>query len=1136
MSGNRFQPLGNDDIDMIDLTLDANDDVQMPEAAPPTQPGVDDHWLEPGDFFYDLKTILEVMCRPRRLPAVDGLDWKESYWKFDDHSARTGQEVAGYALPVDEEGPLVVPSLPDRESLFLFLLQYRSPIEEADAVYFYVDNRPPGHADMRWFRSFASWMKERCRWTGPYQEKTTALYFQVTEDTGLQQTHYVWAGVFFLEALTFLFPQVNFALIDTDCVPLSLFEVGELACLVASQNLQGVKPEDCRTEFNVEVRSDLVDPPPAVILVSEFRAEINAGLVIVTRSSSRGWGDGVSIEPLLQKFHAVRKQVLDTSRPDDSADRSMTLRTGLAGSPLGGVSVQHPFEFPMIWALLGEFAGSTVWPLPNGPWPRSAHPRLLTDDAKTRRPSFLSWARPPFEQAVLPSLSLLQSKITTAVVPGDGVFNSRFLPKGFMRPAIVHAYGNIKSRVSSALRTLAAEGMVPMLVSFLGTDQLPPAWQASRGWDIAPGARLFSRRPHGIIKENTRTRYCLSALWIREDHPFGRSANLAWEQKDFSVDFEVHSTNIDVGALPSLAPRTAARVLGSNQAAWTSALNDRDGAALRSFRRLVQKELLADLGWAEELRSLATSRLYCTGLGGQHAPFQCSSDFQLECSRDTLTYGGSMVGQDQWDQKKTHFGVTPASHEYASFLMFGVKDAVMVWQHLLPKEQYGYLGNPILLRQRMRDVVSEAAPIPAHRHAPHPTFKRGIEFLLLFLRPDSVRVMLRRCYAIPPELQVKGYFPVPRSAQLDIFGFSAGSYNGLAVDLLIHEGKFPLTGLTRVGAIACHPSMLPHSREDTLTRSYHLVHVSEDSLCDWWPSAEVLKAMQTKGIRVSYLEGKHADSPWLGRANHSYGHLLEAPIPDGIQHLTDLEKICPESIPEEFFHSTLLRVLTWCTVKVDPALANLLQSLDVCTQDPGGDLVGTACTVDSALVTEELIFARLLEGVSVVFDKAAIDDATPVLRKFLRPLSLPLLVYVLNYYLPQVVASDDWSDEKLGRVCVDAQFLTSRSDCFGVSIELVRLGAAGLHTFKIRPLLAYQQYHLLGFGPRRVDTDFATFADKVEHAGDCRCPEIGLPLLWYAEWMDAPTSANMWSGSPCCLASRCVSPTTPRRSPCLRQH
>ena len=55
-------------------------------------------------------------------------------------------------------------------------------------------------------------MKERCRWTGPYQEKTTALYFQVTEDTGLQQTHYVWAGVFFLEALTFLFPQVNFAL------------------------------------------------------------------------------------------------------------------------------------------------------------------------------------------------------------------------------------------------------------------------------------------------------------------------------------------------------------------------------------------------------------------------------------------------------------------------------------------------------------------------------------------------------------------------------------------------------------------------------------------------------------------------------------------------------------------------------------------------------------------------------------------------------------------------------------------------------------------------------------------------------------------------------------------------------------
>ena len=57
-----------------------------------------------------------------------------------------------------------------------------------------------------------------------YQEKTTAIHFPIHADTGLHQVHYTWAGAAALEALCLMFPTVNFALIDSDCVPTSLFE------------------------------------------------------------------------------------------------------------------------------------------------------------------------------------------------------------------------------------------------------------------------------------------------------------------------------------------------------------------------------------------------------------------------------------------------------------------------------------------------------------------------------------------------------------------------------------------------------------------------------------------------------------------------------------------------------------------------------------------------------------------------------------------------------------------------------------------------------------------------------------------------------------------------------------------------
>ena len=51
-------------------------------------------------------------------------------------------------------------------------------------------------------------------------------------EQGLRTVHYgvhpTWAGTYILDACVFLFPDINFALIDSDCVPVTLFEIQEL--------------------------------------------------------------------------------------------------------------------------------------------------------------------------------------------------------------------------------------------------------------------------------------------------------------------------------------------------------------------------------------------------------------------------------------------------------------------------------------------------------------------------------------------------------------------------------------------------------------------------------------------------------------------------------------------------------------------------------------------------------------------------------------------------------------------------------------------------------------------------------------------------------------------------------------------
>ena len=123
-------------------------------------------------------------------------------------------------------------------------------------------------------------MKARASTIGPLRKRSTAIHVPISEDTGLHRVHFTWAGTFVLESLVFLFPDKHFVLIDTDCVPASLFEIKELARLMwqKSTNIDMVDNE-------AKILS-AVDPPcpSMVMLCTESKAEINAGLVIVRSS------------------------------------------------------------------------------------------------------------------------------------------------------------------------------------------------------------------------------------------------------------------------------------------------------------------------------------------------------------------------------------------------------------------------------------------------------------------------------------------------------------------------------------------------------------------------------------------------------------------------------------------------------------------------------------------------------------------------------------------------------------------------------------------------------------------------------------------------------------------------------------
>ena len=408
---------------------------------------------------------------------------------------------------------------PHWEAIFEYILRECSYLLQFSTVYVMVDDRDLADhtrqdATLPHWPAAARWWHSRLKLIGPHREKTELLLFPNSEETGLHKVHPTWAGTFVLAALVAAFPGINFVLLDSDCLPVTLFEIEDLwteAYLARypahlDTGLPQEHPLHACPRFKsdpkvlyTQQRVNSTRMGQGVLLVTEPHSELNAGMVVVFRSSHpplfdwdtwalryRGYPLNISDEEYREVaakltdafWERMGEFLLRSCNPRELSmeEKALWIQSGLALSPLMGTYLQYSLDFCLSWALIGEWTSRVLFPVPTGRWPRHGHAGALLRQYQSRSPRIVAWARAAFEQGALPALLLMPGIAPVFSLPGDRMFQAQGILQGCQRPVIIHAYGGAKANMENALAAIAVEGWLPMAAAMLGTEDKPPMW------------------------------------------------------------------------------------------------------------------------------------------------------------------------------------------------------------------------------------------------------------------------------------------------------------------------------------------------------------------------------------------------------------------------------------------------------------------------------------------------------------------------------------------------------------------------------------------------------------------------------------------------------------------------------------
>ena len=1009
--------------------------------------------------------------RQHRIDTPLGFDDAGKVWQWHDHHASSTCKAAPQYSCHLSKGGLQVGQV-DLAKLLHKLSLYTDKWIPKTTVWLYVDNRSLINDEQpSYWASFSPWIQERCRWVGPYQEYTVAEYIPSTEEFGLNEVHYTWAGTYVLEAAAFLYPDVNFILVDADCVPTSLFEVEELIHLA-----QHLYPQTPRHHIN-----------GAVLLVSEPHSELNAGFVCIGRRAGERMTkqqDWVAAATLL--VESRERFLLTSDLPKDPTEAAMS---GLLLTPLLGCTAEHSLDWCHAWALLGVWANFVVFPLPtktrdNGrtlQWPRHGHTGKLRPEMQKRTPSLVGWARPAFEQGALPPLSILPANCPVCVLPGDKLFQSDMLHEQFMNPVIFHGFSGNKDKWGKELEKAGKKGMLPLAACLLGTDDYPPLWQHQGGSSFVVGSKWTARQKRGRLTAG-QLDVILQAWWRSPLLP------VAPMFRNNPYQITVLKRQDDQKIIPPHVPKKVFTEAGTD-----GIPEEKQEIQLQIRAAKARADYLSDTqDWArqeQQDQDMLGLSVWCTGLGGGDPPEQGFLHV-LSCVPHSPVYSATLARKDDWDKQRTTLGRTAAVHEYFVFQALSTTHGAQTWESV-PGAACCDAG---LLAHRTAWVLANAKLIPAHRREPHTSWMAAVRLFLLLLHPQPLALLWAWTQ--------RGKYTRQDILPLKIQGFSAGSLSGLVLHNIALEFGATFVGHTRLGAIACSPTQLT-KHTPKCRRSLHLVHYEGDQLCVWYASQEVRDSLVERNIHFTWITHSEEDKneiDWLGGMQHNYYHLPCLSLPTGCYTWNQLERTVSGVSPTEVSHAGPRRLLAWVLIDIPEDQREFVNALSQAYGSLGGQPLQIASSY--GLDTDKDLQMHLLNSIQVRMGTTTCsEDVANALKLVLANTPSHLLVYLLDYFLQQLQSSY-WAERTPYALSVKAYQLSRNQDPLQISAKMLRLGCGGMHQY----LMTTEDHHVFGFADPQHKT--TTVVDLAGIQGR-NPPLLALKVddvLAFSSWDDANLS------------------------------
>ena len=303
--------------------------------------------------------------------------------------------------------PRILVNLTGAFLMFGFILARMSHLRYLSTVYVLVDNRDLTNLDnpdpsLQHWPAVAAWWSSRACLQGPASELCDVVYFPISQASGLHLVHPTWAGTFVLAALCLVFPGLHIVLLDSDCVPVTLFEVEDLWQEAKRLQHCGFPGPVPTSSWAGGLNTDQVDqstqPKPkeqGVILVTEHNAEVNAGFAVLRGSNhapplleedwqsiplGSGESQDLAIRKYKQKLVSEYWKLVSTMASHGRDDRDMTpsecqawIQTGLALTPFCGHVMNTSLEWAVAWSLVGEWTTRTIFLPPCCEWDTCSH-------------------------------------------------------------------------------------------------------------------------------------------------------------------------------------------------------------------------------------------------------------------------------------------------------------------------------------------------------------------------------------------------------------------------------------------------------------------------------------------------------------------------------------------------------------------------------------------------------------------------------------------------------------------------------------------------------------------------------------------------------------------------------------------